>query len=77
MGRRRKSFLLVLHQKIIAPSNEEIDNEFSAMLQYYAIAELILVRKRYPSHRPFPKSGGGGKEARRDLVNSLSTPVPV
>ena len=29
---------MVVHEKIVAPINEQIGNEFNAMLQYYAIA---------------------------------------
>ena len=39
MGRYpAESLSVVVSQKIIAPINEQIGNEFSAMLQYYAIA---------------------------------------
>jgi ferritin len=39
MGRYpAESLSVVVNQKIIAPINEQIGNEFSAMLQYYAIA---------------------------------------
>ena len=35
---RERFFLMVANQKIVAAINEQIGNEFSAMLQYYAIA---------------------------------------
>ena len=38
VGYRGESFHMVANQKIIAAINEQIGNEFSAMLQYYAIS---------------------------------------
>src|SRR5258708_36115271 len=37
-GYRGENFHMVANQKIVAAINEQIGNEFSAMLQYYAIA---------------------------------------
>ncbi len=37
-GYRGENFHMVANQKIIAAINEQIGNEFSAMLQYYAIS---------------------------------------
>jgi hypothetical protein len=37
-GRQGETFRMVVNQKIIASINEQIGNEFSAMLQYYAMA---------------------------------------
>src|SRR5258708_11367529 len=38
LGRPGETFCMVAHPQVVAPINEQIGNEFSAMLQYYAIA---------------------------------------
>src|SRR5208337_1019974 len=38
VGYRGENFHMIANQKIIAAINEQIGNEFSAMLQYYAIS---------------------------------------
>src|SRR5258708_39084629 len=35
---QRETFAMVVHPKVVAPINEQIGYEFTAMLQYYAIA---------------------------------------
>ena len=43
MGRYpAESLSVVVSQKIIAPINEQIGNEFSAMLQYYGIGAYCV-----------------------------------
>ena len=66
---------MVANQKIIAAINEQIGNEFSAMLQYYAIAayfdaEALLELSAHFTSRPRRKRS-------TRCVSSSSSPTPV
>jgi hypothetical protein len=68
---------MVANQKIVAAINEQMGNEFSAMLQFTP-SLLILVRKDCASYlRIFTSRPRRKRSTRCVLSSSSSTPVPA
>ena len=68
---------MVANQKIIAAINEQIGNEFSAMLQYYAIAAHFGAEALPELSAHFYKQAEEEKQHALRLSSSSSTPVPA
>ena len=69
---------MVANQKIVAAINEQMGNEFSAMLQYYAIAAHFGAEGLPELSAYFYKQAEEEKRSTRCVLSSSSsTPVPA
>jgi Ferritin-like domain len=78
MGRYpAESLSVVVSQKIIAPINEQIGNEFSAMLQYYATAAHFSAEALPGLAAHFNSQAEEESSTRCGSSSSLPTPARV
>jgi hypothetical protein len=68
---------MVVNGKIIAAINEQMGNEFSAMLQYYAIAAYLVPKDCASYLRIFTGRPRRKRSTRCVLSSSSSTRVPA
>ena len=68
---------MVANQKIVTAINEQIGNEFSAMLQYYAIAAHFGAEALPELSAHFYKQAEEEKGHALRFIQSSSTPVPA
>ena len=68
---------MVANEKVVAAINEQIGNEFSAMLQYYAIGAHFGAEALPELSAHFYKPPRRKKRTRCVSSSSSSTPVPA
>ena len=68
---------MVANQKIVDAINEQMGNEFSAMLQYYAIAAHFGAEALPELSAHFYKQPRRKRSTRCVLSSSSSTPAPA
>jgi ferritin len=68
---------MIASQKIVAAINEQMGNEFGAMLQYYAIAAHFGAEGLPELSTHFKSRPRRKRSTRSVLSDSSSTPVPA